>query len=119
MGDDYIYNAFRYAHEADSTALLFYNDCNAEFPDKRIRIVQLINAMKDRNIPIYGIGIQGHWTIDNLNLDDFKDAIEVYSALGLTVQLTELNIVDAKNPSSEKLASFEKSSSTYLICSKY
>jgi endo-1,4-beta-xylanase len=113
MGADYIYNSFRYAHEADSTALLFYNDYNAEFPDKRKRIIQLIIMMKERNVPIHGIGIQGHWTTDNLNLDDLEDAIDAYSALGLTVQITELNIVDAKNPTSDNPASLQILANTY------
>ena len=113
MGENYIFNSFRYAHEADSTALLFYNDYNAEFPDKRNRIVKLINMMKDKNVPIHGIGIQGHWTTDNLNLDDLEDAIDAYSALGLTVQITELNIVDAKNPTSDNPASLKKLANSY------
>jgi endo-1,4-beta-xylanase len=113
MGADYIYNSFRYAHEADSTALLFYNDYNAEFPDKRKRIIQLIKMMKERNVPIHGIGIQGHWTTDNLNLDDLEDAIDAYFALGLTVQITELNIVDAKNPTSDNPTSLQKLANTY------
>ena len=113
MGEDYIFNSFRYAHEADSNALLFYNDYNAEFPDKRKRIVKLINMMKDKNIPIHGIGIQGHWTTDNLNLDDLADAIDTYSALGLTVQITELNIVDAQNPGSVDPSSLKKIANTY------
>jgi endo-1,4-beta-xylanase len=113
MGLDYIFNAFRYTHEVDSTALLFYNDYNAEFPDKRKRIIQLFKMMKERNIPIHGIGIQGHWTTDNLNLDDLEDAINAYSALGLTVQITELNIEDAKNPGSYNPATLQKLANTY------
>jgi endo-1,4-beta-xylanase len=113
MGADYIFNSFRYAHEADSNAVLFYNDYNAEFPDKRKRIVQLITMMKERNVPIHGIGIQGHWTTDNLNLNDLEDAIDAYSALGLTVQITELNFVDAKNPGSENPASLKKIANAY------
>ena len=113
MGADYIYNAFRYAHEADSSILLFYNDYNAEIPDKRKRIVKLINSMNERNIPIHGIGIQGHWTTDNLNLDDLEDAIDAYSALGLTVQITELNIVDAQNPGSVDPSSLKKIANAY------
>ena len=113
MGADYIFNAFRYAHEADSNAVLFYNDYNAEFPDKRQRIIQLIKMMKERNVPIHGIGIQGHWTTDNLNLDDLEDAIDAYSALGLTVQITELNIEDAQTPGSYNPVSLQKLANTY------
>ena len=113
MGLDYIFNAFRYTHEVDSTALLFYNDYNAEFPDKRKRIVKLINMMKEKNVPIHGMGIQGHWTTDNLNFDDLEEAIDAYSALGLTVQITELNIEDAKNPGSVNPASLKRLANTY------
>ena len=113
MGVDYIFNAFHYAHEADSNAVLFYNDYNAEFPDKRKRIIQLIKLMKERNVPIHGIGIQGHWTTANLNLDDLEDAIDAYTALGLTVQITELNIVDAKNTTFDNPASLKKIANSY------
>ncbi len=113
MGEDYILNSFRYAHEADSNAILFYNDYNAEFPDKRKRIVKLINMMKEKNVPVHGMGIQGHWTSDNLNFDDLEDAIDAYSALGLTVQITELNIVDAKNPTSDNPISLQKLANSY------
>ena len=113
MGEDYILNSFRYAHEADSNAILFYNDYNAEFPDKRKRIVKLINMMKEKNVPVHGMGIQGHWTTDNLNFDDLEEAIDAYSALGLTVQITELNIVDAKNPTSDNPALLQKLANTY------
>jgi endo-1,4-beta-xylanase len=113
MGEDYILNAFRYAHEADSNAILFYNDYNAEFPDKLKRIVKLINMMKEKNVPVHGMGIQGHWTTDNLNFDDLEEAIDAYSALGLTVQITELNIVDAKNPTSDNPALLQKLANTY------
>jgi endo-1,4-beta-xylanase len=92
MGEEYIYKAFQFTHEADSNALLFYNDYDAEQPSKRDRIVKLINNLKKRNIPIHGIGIQGHWTYKNLNLSDLEDAIDIYSAMGLQIQITELDI---------------------------
>ena len=68
--------------------------------------------MKERNIPIHGIGIQGHLTTDNLNLYDLEDAIDAYSALGLTVQITDLNIVDTQNPGSDNSASLNKLANT-------
>jgi endo-1,4-beta-xylanase len=98
LGDEYIYNAFQYTHEADSNALLFYNDYDAEQPSKRDRIVKLIKLMNGRNIPIHGIGIQGHWTTKNLNLSDLESAIDIYSAMGLQVQITELDITKPEDP---------------------
>lgn len=98
LGEEYIYKAFQYTHKADSNALLFYNDYDAEQPSKRDRIVKLIKQMKDKNIPIHGIGIQGHWTTKNLNLSDLEDAIDIYSSLGLQVQITELHITKSEDP---------------------
>jgi endo-1,4-beta-xylanase len=69
--------------------------------------------MIEKDVPIHGIGIQGHWTTDNLNLDDLEDAIDAYSSLNLTVQITELNIVDAQNPGSSDPSSLKKIANTY------
>ena len=92
MGAEYIKKAFMYTHEADSNAILFYNDYDAEQPDKLKRIVKLIKWLQSENVPIHGIGIQAHWTLDIPKISDLKAAIDAYSSLGLQVQLTELDI---------------------------
>ena len=94
MGIDYIYKAFLFTHEADSAALLFYNDYDAEKPEKLKQILKLIGMMKANNIPIHGMGMQAHWTTTNPSLDDIESAINSYAAMGLQVQITELDIVD-------------------------
>ena len=113
LGDEYIYKAFQYTHEADSNALLFYNDYNAEQPSKRERIVKLVKNIKDKNIPIHGIGIQGHWTTKNLNLSDLESSIEIYSALGLQVQITELHITKPEDPNTTDNVTMEELASIY------
>jgi endo-1,4-beta-xylanase len=70
MGADYIKKAFQYAHEADSTAVLFYNDYDAERPDKLKRITKLIKWLQSEKVPIHGIGIQAHWKLDSPSLMD-------------------------------------------------
>src|SRR5690625_5940369 len=35
IGEDFIEHAFRFAHEADPEALLFYNDYNESDPDRK------------------------------------------------------------------------------------
>ena len=113
MGEEYIYKAFQYTHEADSNALLFYNDYDAEQPSKRERIVKLINNMKDRKIPIDGIGIQGHWTTKNLNLSDLEDAINIYSDMGLQVQITELHITNPEDPNATDADTMQELAAIY------
>ena len=106
MGAEYIKKAFIYTHEADSNAILFYNDYDAEQPDKLKRIVKLIKWLQSENVPIHGIGIQAHWTLDIPKISDLKAAIDEYSSLGLQVQLTELDITipaDFKGSGEEKM----------------
>lgn len=92
MGADYIKKAFQYAHEADSNAVLFYNDYEAERPDKLKRILKLIKWLQSEKTPIHGMGIQAHWNLDSPSLAEIENAINAYADLGLQVQITELDI---------------------------
>lgn len=91
-GEDFIYKAFEFAHKADPDALLFYNDYNATKPDKRDKIVKLLIELKDRGIPVHGMGLQGHWSIYGPSEQGIKDALDTYSKLGLDLQITELDV---------------------------
>lgn len=92
VGEDYIEKAFQYAHHADEKALLFYNDYNATEPAKRDKIFRLVKDLLDKDVPVHGIGLQGHWNIYSPSIDQIKEAIELYASLGVTLQLTELDI---------------------------
>lgn len=91
-GEDFITKAFEYAHEADPGAKLYYNDYNSELPEKRERIYKLLKSLKDKGVPIDGVGLQAHWSLKSPTEADLRTAIERYSALGLKIQFTELNI---------------------------
>ncbi|WP_245815250.1 endo-1,4-beta-xylanase [Hymenobacter gelipurpurascens] len=91
-GEDFIAKAFEYAHEADPKAQLFYNDYNTERPEKRERIYKLLKKLKDANVPIHGVGLQGHWSLQEPTEAELRKAIEQYSTLGLKVQITELDV---------------------------
>ncbi len=91
-GEDYIAKAFEYAHEADPTAQLFYNDYNGERPDKMANIFRLLKSLKDKGIVVHGIGLQSHWSIFEPNQTDLEAAIEKYSSIGLKIHITELDI---------------------------
>lgn len=92
LGEGYIATAFRTAHEADPDALLIYNDYNIEQPGKREKTVRLLRSLLDHGVPIHGVGIQGHWEMGHLPLRDIEDAIREFSALGLRVMITELDV---------------------------
>jgi endo-1,4-beta-xylanase len=91
-GEEYIAKAFRWAHEADPGAQLFYNDYNTESPGKRDKVYRLLKQLKDAGVPVHGVGLQGHWNINNPSEKDLRDALDKYSTLGLKIQVTELDV---------------------------
>jgi endo-1,4-beta-xylanase len=91
-GEEYIAKAFQWAHEADPDALLFYNDYNTESSGKRDRIYNMLKKLLDAGVPVHGIGLQGHWSIDWPSETDIRSSITKYSSLGIKVQITELDI---------------------------
>jgi endo-1,4-beta-xylanase len=91
-GEEFIAKAFEYAHAADPNAILFYNDYNSERPNKRDRICKLVKSLKDNGVPIHGVGLQGHWSIYEPSEKELRDALNKYSALGVAIQITELDM---------------------------
>jgi len=103
LGDDYIARSFRYAHEADPAAVLFYNDYGNEWgPSKRKNIIKLVNGLKDRGIPIHGIGMQMHTRYTQTD-DNHAQAISTAVGTGLQVHISELDIAmnPEKNPNKQ------------------
>jgi endo-1,4-beta-xylanase len=91
-GEDFIVKAFEFAHDADPGALLFYNDYNTESPDKRERIYLLLKKLKDAHVPLDGVGLQGHWSIQSPSQEMLSSSIDRFASLGLKVQVTELDV---------------------------
>ncbi|HEX8021305.1 endo-1,4-beta-xylanase [Mucilaginibacter sp.] len=91
-GEDFIYKAFQFAHEADPDAQLFYNDYNTERPGKRERLYKLLKQMIDAKIPINGVGLQAHWSIFEPSRHELEETIERFASLGLKIQITELDM---------------------------
>jgi len=90
--EEYIAKAFQYAHEADPNALLFYNDYNEINPVKREKIFKLVKSLKDAGVPIHGVGLQGHWALNEPSRQQLDSTLTRFSELGLKIQITELDI---------------------------
>ena len=96
IGPDVINMAFKWAHEADPNAKLFYNDYNIEQgavgdSGKHASSMILLKRLIAEGVPINGVGIQGHWHLDT-NLADVEKAITDYASLGLRVSISELDV---------------------------
>ena len=91
-GEDFVAEAFRYAHAADPKAVLFYNDYNTERPEKMERVYKLLKQLKDAKVPVNGVGLQGHWSLQEPSEKELRATIERFASLGLQVQITELDV---------------------------
>jgi endo-1,4-beta-xylanase len=92
LGDDFVTDAFRLAQKAAPATELYYNDYNNEQPAKKAGCIALIRKIQKAGVRIDGIGIQGHWHLGKVPLRDIEESILAYSALGLKVMFTELDI---------------------------
>lgn len=102
IGASYLEKAFLYAHEADPSALLFYNDYDLVLNEKKRRaVIQFIKKLQQRNIPIHGIGLQMHISIIHPDNSSIAEAFQEFSELGIKIHLSELDI--SINPLSKSL----------------
>jgi endo-1,4-beta-xylanase len=92
IGDDFILKAFQFAHEADPQAELYYNDYNLENEAKRKGAVELIRKLKAAGAPITAVGLQGHDKMDWPTVEQQAATIEAFAALGVKVNITELDV---------------------------
>jgi GH35 family endo-1,4-beta-xylanase len=93
-GTGYIEQAFRWAHEADPNALLFYNDYNVYEPGAKFQA--MFNMLQDfvsRGVPIDGVGLQMHIETNGWpNLQSLAQVISQIGSLGLQVHITEMDV---------------------------
>lgn len=92
IGDDYIAKAFQFAHEADPQAELYYNDYSLENEAKRKGAVELIRRLKADGVPIKAVGLQEHNHMDWPKAADIDATIDAFAALGVKVNVTELDV---------------------------
>jgi GH35 family endo-1,4-beta-xylanase len=98
VGPDYLFQAFKFAREADPDVALHYNDYNIESGPKHESSLLLLKRLISDGAPITTVGIQGHWSVARITdqkLEEIERAIENYKALKLKVAITELDLTIA------------------------
>lgn len=102
IGDDYIEKAFQFAHEADPSAELYYNDYSLENEPKRTGALALVKQMKDEGIAVHAVGLQGHDKLDWPTVEQQDATITAFKALGMKVNITELDITVLPSPARQQ-----------------
>lgn len=92
IGEDFVRLAFQFAHEADPDAELYYNDYSMFLEGRRKGVVSMVRKLQEKGVKIDGIGMQGHLNIDYPGLSDFENSLLAFSALGVKVMITEMEI---------------------------
>ena len=91
-GEDFLPVAFRAARKGQAAGqTLCYNDYNAFDPVKRDAIIDLLKKLQAENL-VDTMGMQGHYVMNDMDISLCETAARAYAALGLKVQVTELDI---------------------------
>src|SRR5690348_3195507 len=96
LGNGFIEEAFRTARNADAGAKLCYNDYNIEDWNaaKTQGVYSMVKDFKSRGVPIDCVGFQSHFGSGGPP-STFQTTLSNFAALGVDVQLTELDIAQA------------------------
>ena len=108
QGSAYLARCFRWAHDTDPQALLFYNEAEAEEINRKSdAIYAMVRDFKRQGVPIDGIGFQMHLAMQTgaapPDFASISSNIARFTALGLQVHITEMDVslsVDANGSAS-------------------
>jgi endo-1,4-beta-xylanase len=93
IGPEYIEKAFIWAHEADPDATLVINDYSLESNViKRNAMAALVKSLLAKRIPVGAVGLQMHINSDTPTADQVRETIDTFAALGVKVQVTEMDV---------------------------
>lgn len=100
LGPGYVALALRTAAQADPAARLIINEYDIEFAGdiyrrKREALLQMITELRQRGVPLHGVGLQAHLRgelqIDHDGVAAFCSQVR---AMGLDILVTEMDVID-------------------------
>lgn len=104
LGPEHVDIAFRTAARVDPKARLVLNDFHFEEPvpgaaARRKVALDICRRLKDKGIPVHGVGMQAHLYADKgIDVDGVQRFMRELDELGLDVEITELDVIDWKLP---------------------
>jgi endo-1,4-beta-xylanase len=93
IGPDYIALAFQFAREAEPTAVLYYNDYEAEgLGQKSDAVFNLVSSLRNQGVPVEGVGWQMHKINPFRIQSQHVQNAQRLAALGVDVAITEMDV---------------------------
>jgi endo-1,4-beta-xylanase len=109
FGPDYLDLAYRTARETDPAARLVVNEYDVELdtPEQEVRrttLLNLLERMRRSGTPVDAVGVQAHLSCAGappFSAARLRRFLADLAGLGLTIQITELDVTDEKAPADE------------------
>ena len=92
IGPEYIEIAYKIAHETDPQAKLLYNDFNLDQDGKIDFALGLISDLRDKGIPIHGLGYQAHFLMKEPSLKNIEMVFQKCKQANIPIHITELDL---------------------------
>ncbi|KAF5672712.1 glycosyl hydrolase family 10 [Fusarium denticulatum] len=93
LGPSWVEDTFRIARAADPDAKLFINENLVEVqPKKRQELYDMVSRLVYKGVPIDGVALQMHVTLQPLVPGIIREMVESYRALGLEVTIAEMDV---------------------------
>ncbi|WP_461170466.1 endo-1,4-beta-xylanase [Arthrobacter sp. Z1-15] len=115
LGPDIIADAFRWAHEADPSAKLFFNDFGVEdINAKSNAYLELIPRLQAQGVPVDGFAVQGHLSTRYGFPSNLQANLQRFDDLGLETAITEIDVrMDVAAGTEPTAAQLEKQADYY------
>ncbi|KAI0833642.1 endo-1,4-beta-xylanase C precursor [Trametes gibbosa] len=114
LGTSFVPIALNAAKAADPNAKLYINDYNIEQSGaKATAMLNLVKQLLADGVPIDGVGFQCHFIVGEIP-GTFQQTLEQFTALGLEVAITELDIRTSTPASQSALQQQEKDYQTVV-----
>jgi endo-1,4-beta-xylanase len=104
LGPDYLPIALHATAAADPDTQLVLNEYDIEFSGPRFgarrkALLQLLRSLRERGVPLHGVGLQAHLFADRtIDRDGLQAFLAEVVALKLDVLITELDVIDFELP---------------------
>jgi endo-1,4-beta-xylanase len=117
IGNSFIEHAFQTARSVDSSAKLCYNDYNIDgINAKSNAVYNMVKDFKSRGIPIDCVGFQGHFNSQSPVTSDFQSNLQRFVDLGVSVQITELDIAGSGSSQANSYSAVTKACLAIAKC---
>lgn len=119
MGEEYIDEAFKAAHRADPNARLFLNEYGIEEEGERWdALYDLVRRLKERGVPIDGVGFQNHEyaPADRTDPETFRAHVRDLAELGLQARVSEMDVPLGEDEEDGRQTQAEEMAGKLRVC---